>query len=329
MGIDTGGTEFDLRHGRQVTDATQTGVNPMFRRAISTLLVAALTVTAFTSCSDSTAPEGPAHFTVALTDSPGAWFESAEVTIGEFWATQAGGPPIMLSDDGGTYDLLALQNGVMAELATADIDAPARLLQLRLHVVSASVTLKAPYEFADGETTAELFVPSGAQSGIKINLRDADGNQDGAGVDLVPGETILAVVDMDVERNFVFRGSTDDPMALPEVLFTPLLRATLENVAGSISGTVTYAVQPDLEEERAHIDAILVPGSSTVPVEEMETTDAAATAREDGTYTVLFLSPGTYDLTATATIDAVESSDGPTTVPVAAKENVTGVDFSL
>ena len=191
----------------------------MFRRAISTFLVAALAVTSFTGCSDSSAPEGPAQFTVALTDSPGAWFESAEVTFGEVWAIQAGGPPILLSDDGGTWNLLELQNGVMAELATADIDAPARLLQLRLHVVSATVTLAAPYEFTDGEPTAELFVPSGAQSGIKINLRDVEGNEDGAGVDLVPGATILAVVDMDVERNFVVNGSPDDPDGIKGVLF--------------------------------------------------------------------------------------------------------------
>ncbi len=302
----------------------------MFRRAISTFFVAAVAVTAFTSCSDSTAPEGPAHFTVALTDSPGAWFESAEVEIGEVWATQSGGPPIMLSADGGTYDLLALRNGVMAELATADIDAPARLLQLRLVVVSATVTLADPYRFTDSTTTADLFVPSGAQSGIKINLRDADGNEDGAGVDLVPGETILAVVDMDVERNFVVNGSPTDPDGIKGVLFTPLLRATLENVAGSISGTVTYPVPPDLEEERAHIAAVLDTATSAeVLVEEMETLDAATIAREDGTYTVYFLSPGSYDVTATATIDSVEYSGGPTTVPVAAKENVMGVDFSL
>jgi hypothetical protein len=301
----------------------------MFRRAISTYLVAALTVTAFTGCSDSTAPQAPAHLVVALTDGPGEWFESAEVVIDEVWAIQAGGPPILLSDDGGTYDLLELQDGVMAELATADIP-PTRLLQLRLHLVSATLTLKAPYEFADGTTSADLFVPSGAQSGIKINLRDVDGNEDGAGVDLVSGATILAVVDMDVEQNFVFLGSADDPMALPDVLFTPLLRATLDDVAGSISGTVTYATppaQPDDPTEYADIDAELV--TSTVPVEEMETLTASTVANADGTYTVLFLSPGTYDVTATATIDAVDYSDGPTSVPVTAGEDVTGVDFSL
>ena len=304
----------------------------MFRRAISTFLLTALTVTAFTSCSDSTAPEGPAHFIVALTDGPGEMFESAMVEIGEVWAIQAGGPPIMLSDDGGTHDLLDLQNGVMVTLATADIP-PTRLLQLRLHVVSATVTLKAPYMFADESMTSELFVPSGAQSGIKINLRDVDGNEDGAGVDLVSGETILVVVDMDVEQNFVFRGGTEDPMALPEVLFTPLLRATLEDVAGSISGTVTYAsppAQPDDSTEYARIDAELT--TSTVEVEEMETLTASTRAKADGTYTVLFLSPGTYDVSATATIDGTvypAAPIAPQSVVVGDGENVMGVDFSL
>ena len=301
----------------------------MFRRAFSPFLLVALTATAFTGCSDSTGPQEPAHFVVTLTDSPGAWFDSAVVEIGEVWAIQANGPPILLSDDGGTWNLLDLQNGVMAELASADIE-PTRLLQLRLHVVAASVTLKDPYEFTDGETSADLFVPSGAQSGIKINLRDDDANEDGAGVDLVPGETILAVVDMDVERNFVVNGSPDDPDGIKGVLFTPLLRATLKDIAGSISGTVSYtSATPDLEEERARIEAVLDQANSEVPVEEMETLDAAAVAREDSTYTIYFLSPGTYDVTATATIDAVEYSDGPTTVPVDVSEDVIGVDFSL
>jgi hypothetical protein len=303
----------------------------MFRRAFSIFFVAALTAAVFTGCSDSTGPQEPAHFAVMLTDSPGAWFESAEVTIGEVWATQAGGPPILLSDDGGTHDLLELQNGVMAELATADIE-PTRLLQLRLHVVSASVTLKAPYMFADETTTADLFIPSGAQSGIKINLRDAAGNEGGAGVTLVSGETILAIVDMDVERNFVVNGSPDDPDGIKGVMFTPLLRATLEDVAGSISGTVIYTTppaQPDDPAEYARVEAILDQATSEVPVEEMETVDAATIANADGTYTVYFLSPGTYDVSAMAKIDDADYSDGPTPVPVAAGENVTGVDFSL
>jgi hypothetical protein len=282
-------------------------------------------------CGDSTGPDAPATFKVMLTDGPAEYLASANVEIGEVWAIQAGGPPILLSSDGGSYELMDLQNGVMAELATAELDASIRILQLRLHVESADVTLGDGYMFASGENTQDLFIPSGAQSGIKINLRGDDGNEDGAGVDLVPGETILAVVDMDVEQNFVFTGDTSDPTMLPDVLFTPLLRATVEDVAGSISGTITYSGPlPDAEGEYADIEAELT--SSDVPVAEMETATASAVAAEDGTYTVYFLAPGTYTVSARATIEGTTyplAPVAPLSVEVGDGEDVTGVDFTL
>jgi hypothetical protein len=299
--------------------------------------VAALTLgLAVAGCGDSTGPDAPATFKVMLTDGPAEYVASANVEIGEVWAIQAGGPPILLNSEGGSYNLIELQNGVMAELASAELDASIRILQLRLHVESADVTLGddgagTEYEFASGGKTQDLFIPSGAQSGIKINLRSVDGNEDGAGVDLVPGETILAVVDMDVEQNFVFTGDASDPTMLPDALFTPLLRATVEDVAGSISGTITYAsATPDEPGEYADIDAVLDLTSSDVPVAEMETATASAVADPvDGTYTIYFLSPGTYDVSATATIEAADYTAGPTPVQVGEGENVTGVDFTL
>jgi len=303
----------------------------MFRwTRISTFVVVAAGL-ALGGCGDSTGPEAPATFKVMLTDGPAEYLASANVEIGEVWAIQAGGPPILLSSDGGSYELMDLQNGVMAELATAELDASIRILQLRLHVESADVTLGDGYMFASGENTQDLFIPSGAQSGIKINLRGDDGNEDGAGVDLVPGETILAVVDMDVEQNFVFTGDTSDPTMLPDVLFTPLLRATVEDVAGSISGTITYSGPlPDAEGEYADIEAELT--SSDVPVAEMETATASAVAAEDGTYTVYFLAPGTYTVSARATIEGTTyplAPVAPLSVEVGDGEDVTGVDFTL
>jgi hypothetical protein len=303
----------------------------MFRWNRIPALAALAVGLAVVGCGDSTGPDAPATFKVMLTDGPAMYLASANVEIGEVWAIQAGGPPILLNSDGGSYDLLDLQDGVMAELATAELDASIRILQLRLHVESASVTLGTEYEFASGGKTQDLFIPSGAQSGIKINLRGEEGNEDGAGVDLVPGETILAVVDMDVEQNFVFTGNASDPTMLPDMQFTPLLRATLEDVAGSISGTITYAsATPDEEGEYADIDAELDLDNSTVPVEEMETRTASAVADPvDGTYTIYFLSPGTYDVSASATIDTNDYGAGPTSVEVDDGQNVMGVDFTL
>ncbi|MFQ5529908.1 MAG: DUF4382 domain-containing protein [Gemmatimonadota bacterium] len=291
-------------------------------------LAALVGVSVVGGCNENTGPQdNTARVTVALTDAPDAMFDEASVEIGAVSLTRAGGPHVVLTDAGGTHDLLMLQDGVMVDLATLDID-PGRYLQLRLVVLSASVTLAEGLEFADGTTSRDLFVPSGAQSGIKINLRTADGDDASAGVDISSGETIL-VVDMDVSQNFKIQGSSDTPAGIRDVKFTPLLRATVEDVAGSISGAVTYpSATPADETEFAQITADLDPATSTV-LEAMQTTAVTTVTGADSTYTLWFLSPGTYDVSAGATIGGTDFSDGPQSVSVGDDEAVTGVDFSL
>lgn len=281
------------------------------------------------ACEDSTSPEeGTGQFSVALTDAPSAMFAEAVVDIGAIQLVGSGGPPITLTTDGGVHDLLELQDGVMADLATLEIEA-GTYHQLRLIVESAQVTLAEGFEFADGSTTRTLFVPSGARTGIKVNLRHADADEESAGVEISSGETILVVLDMDVERNFVLQGDPDGPQGLLDVLFTPLVRATVADVAGSISGTVTYSSDtPADETEFATIEAELDESTSLV-LEEMQTTTVTTTAAADGTYTLWFVSPGTYDVSASATIGGTLFSDGPQTVPVGEDEDVTGIDFDL
>jgi hypothetical protein len=294
-------------------------------RYLSSVAVASLALTA--ACDDGSPEAGTATLTVALTDAADVMFEAATIEVGEVRITRSGGAPVVLTDDAGEHDLLELQDGVMADLATLDIEA-GRYLQLRLEVLSASVTLAEGFEFADGSTTRDLPVPSGAQSGIKINLTSADGDPDNAGVFIASGESIL-VVDVDVSQNFVVQGPTDDPLAIQGVQFTPLLRASLQDVAGSISGAVTYAsATPADETEFATVTADLDPASSSL-LEEMQTDMVSTTVAADGTYTLWFLSPGDYDVSAAATIGGTDYSDGPQTVTVGDQEAVVGVDFTL
>ena len=300
----------------------------MFRRFSTTILplAAIAAVSVAVACGDDSGPQdGTAHVTVALTDAPNPMFAEASVEIGAVSLIPADGPPIVLADAGGTHDLLMLQNGVMANLATQVIE-PGRYLQLRLEVLSASVTLAEGLTWSDGTTDSrDLFVPSGAQSGIKVNLRAVD---ESAGVDISSGETML-VVDMDVSQNFKIQGSVGTPAGIKDVKFTPLLRASLLDVAGSISGTVTYgSATPADATEYATITADLDPATSSV-LEVMQTTQVTTVAEADGTYTLWFVSPGTYDVSAAATITAVEYTAGPQSVSVGEGENVTGVDFSL
>ena len=298
------------------------------RRGLLTV-TAPLLALAFGACEESTSPDGTGQFSVALTDAPSAMFAEAVVDIGAIQLVGEASGPITLTNDGGVHDLLQLQNGVMADLATLDIDA-GTYHQLRLIVESAEVTLAEGYEFADGTKTRSLFVPSGAQTGIKVNLRYAeDTEEQSEGVEIASGETILVVLDMDVERNFVLQGDPDGPEGLLDVLFTPLVRATVEDVAGSISGSVAYtSATPADETEFASIEAVLDEATSTV-LEEMQTTTATTTAAADGTYKLWFLSPGTYDVSASANIGGTDYSDGPQSVPVGDGEDVTGVNFSL
>ena len=143
----------------------------VFRRT-GTLAAMALSGAA---CSNSTGND--TQLSVLLTDAPHPLFESANVTIGEISIIPADGAPIVLTSAGGSYDLLQLQDGVTANLATLSIDA-GNYVQLRLVVTEASVTLKDGFQFNDGSITKTLVVPSGAQTGIKINLSNADGNSE-------------------------------------------------------------------------------------------------------------------------------------------------------
>src|SRR5207253_2424919 len=74
--------------------------------------------------------------------------------------------------------------------------------QLRLVVDQATITLVPGVTFRDGSSSQALKVPSGAQSGIKVNFAGP--------LHIEPGATNL-VVDFDVSQSFVFRGDPSHP----------------------------------------------------------------------------------------------------------------------
>ncbi|MFQ6045958.1 MAG: DUF4382 domain-containing protein [Gemmatimonadales bacterium] len=279
-------------------------------------LAVPLAMAGATACGDSTGTG--ATLTVALTDAADTLLQSAVVEIGEIQIIPASGSPVTLSTDGGTHDLLALQGGVTADLATLDID-PGTYLQLRIVVSAATVTLKPGLTFNDGTDTKDLVVPSGAQSGIKINLDAADGDAESEGIDIVAGETIL-VVDFDVSQNFVVQGNADTAAGINGILFTPLLRATVRNVAGSIAGAVTTAADGSAVEG-ATVRAVQTQSGL---MEELQTAEATAVTDAAGSYRIMFLAPGSYEVT----VDSLTTEPASRSVTVGEGEDVTGVDFT-
>ncbi len=276
---------------------------------------------ALAACDDSTSPGGTAQLTVLLTDAPSMYLDSAEVDIGAVELIGGEGGPILLSADGtdGYVDLLQLQ-GVATE-ALADAEIPAGTYsQLRLVVEAARLKLAEGYEFNSGGRNAELTVPSGAQTGIKLKLKDADAEENDGGVEISGGQTVL-VVDFDVNQSFVIQGNPDTPAGINGVLFKPTLRVVVNDIAASISGTVSTELA-EFDFSTVVVMAEPVEGTTLEPYQSM--TGTATVDPEDGTYTIYYLVPGDYTVSVDAgegfTADAVN-------VTVGESENATGVDF--
>jgi hypothetical protein len=188
--------------------------------AVSFLLGAVVLTIGFVGCSgtDDAVTGGNSQVRVLLTDAPSDSIAAAEVTISRVYLTSDDGPHVDLmpaSDLPVTYDLLDLRNGVEALLADRGVPA-GTYGQLRLVVASADVTLVEGLTFEDGTHFRSLKVPSGMESGIKVQLATP--------IDADPGEVTIVVVDFDVNQNFVLQGASATSSTIKDVLFTPLLQ---------------------------------------------------------------------------------------------------------
>ncbi len=261
--------------------------------AIGAVALAALAA----GCEKSSTAAGTGQVSVFLSDATGPGIQSATVWISRVYligGADSTGPHFTIDSTPTMYDLLTLQNGVTAALGTATIPVGS-YEQLRFIVDSAQVTLAPGEHFADGSSTKSLTVPSGMQTGIKVNFATP--------VQVTPGQTIL-VADFSVSQSFVFTGPATAPTG---VLFKPVIHAVVQDQAASISGTVAKANLP------AKVYAIFQTNSDTLGIATPDTT---------GAYAIRFLTPGTYTVTAVgAGLNASK------TLTLRAAEDTTGVNF--
>ena len=254
-------------------------------------LAALVSLCALAACN-----EGPqlGQVNLRLTDAPNPGIASADVWVSRVYLV-GGDSGVNISTTPAQYDLLSLQGGVTAALGSALIPV-GDYEQLRLVVDSARITLAGGATFSDGTDSRTLKVPSGMSTGIKVNF--------GGPIHVAPGQTTI-VVDFDASRSFVFTGSGSSPTG---ALFKPVIHATAQDVAGSVSGVVL----PDT----AHAHLFAINGTDTV---------ATAAADSTGAYVLMFLPPGSYTIAAAAT--GFTTATQPVTVGPA--QHVTGVNFTL
>jgi len=306
-------------------ERTEPGRRSAAGRKSWTAVAAVCATLAIGACSESVGVDGATSIRVLLTDAPIDYVESAWVDIGPVELVPADdGEHILLSEDGtdGPVNLLELQNSATMLLAEAEIEAGS-YSQLRLIVESASVELIDGYTFVGGDTVMDLRVPSGAQTGIKLNLGAGDDEGDGP-LEIGSGEMVL-VIDFDVSRSFVIQGNPETPAGIKSMSFKPTLRVVVQDVAGSISGTVSTVV------DSTRVDSLTVTAEPVDDgaLEEYQTQTATTMTAGDGTYTLPFLVPGTYAVIVTPPDTTVVSSPDTISVTVGLSESVTGVDFSL
>jgi hypothetical protein len=218
---------------------------------------------------------GMGRLSIKITDDPFdiEMIESATVTINKVEIRKTGddeGNPFMvLSEDTVTLDLIDLRNGVMANLL--DIEVPSGDYDLvRLYVTDASLTVKGYTE------SFNVKVPSGAQTGIKIFIEPE--------LRVSGGLTTELLLDFDLSKSFVIRGTLKPQGAMNGFIFKPVIRASNLSTAGRIEGLVADTAKVKVKSAKVWI--------------AQDTIVATAIADTMGFYGLIGIPAGSYKLYA-------------------------------
>ena len=191
-------------------------------------------------------------------------------------------------------DLLALTGGT-TELLLEDVTLTAGDYSwIRLKVNAERGVIDSYIDLLD-DSRHSLYVPSGANSGLKLNR----------GFNIPEGGMASFTIDFDLRK------SVHDPAGnKDDYILRPTLRLVDGNTDGALSGSVT-GIENDLDcsDNTESIGAVYVFDTANT-VDDVDGTDdpiTSATVRNDGvyTYTVAFLPEGDYriDFTCDADID--------------------------
>ena len=174
-------------------------------------------------------PSGSTTLQVRLTDAPGdvtkanVVIESVSIVSEEDTSngdsTDVG--VSVLSEESFEVDLTRLQGEVDTLLGTLDLEA-GTYSQIRM-ITADPDSFDVRYETAQGDTApANLFIPSGAQTGIKVNF-DSPLTVDGS------ADTVDVTLDFDVEDSFISKGPDG---RTSDYNFKPTVQAIIDSTSG-------------------------------------------------------------------------------------------------
>jgi hypothetical protein len=188
-------------------------------------------------------------------------------------------------------DLVPLTNGVSELLVAAEIE-PGTYDKVRL-IVDAGTVVLTEDAVVDGDShvfdteAGNLLFPSGAQTGIKVDIDDE--------IVVVTSLSSDLLLDFDLSRNFVFNGPVTHAPGVKRVIFTPHVRASNVSTQGSLT---LRAMSDQLTPETS--DDIPLSGATvsvfTAGDDPLVDAPVASTLTDEAGQATVSLLPGTYDV---------------------------------
>lgn len=253
-------------------------------KSLKYILLILSSILAFSACSDTANVDSnqTGTLSVTLTDAPFPidLVSEANVTItkidirnkdSETEGAEDEESFITLTETEQSFNLLDLQNGVKTSLVDLEIEAGTYDL-VRLYVSEASVVL-------NDETTYDLTVPSGAQTGIKVFIEP--------NIEVAGGLSSELLLDFEVAGSFVVQGDMNSIDGINGFIFKPTIKAVNTSTAGRIEGFVTDTSGNPLE----NAEVLVFTDSDT----------SQAFTEPNGFYSIISLDAQTYTVEATAT----------------------------
>lgn len=238
---------------------------------------------------DSTPPvlEGSGRLTIDITDSPFTHelVEDAVVCIDQVrvhaadstqpgWHTIYEGAPLV-------FDLMDLRNGITRTL-TAFADVPAgRYGKIRIRVAAGELRLVNGNEYTSANGTLQLT--STATSGMQITVDPP--------IEITDGISQTLLLDFDLSKTF-HPVPANDPLTATRYQLHKGVRAANLSVAGELRGTITSSSGQTLVENATVY--VLPPG-----VVDIALSVASTASDQNGSWAVIGLRVGTYDVFAT------------------------------
>ncbi|HMB98298.1 MAG TPA: DUF4382 domain-containing protein [Balneolaceae bacterium] len=259
---------------------------------------AALLLIVFTVGCSTNSDSGTGTLEVKLHDAPVA-FDEVNIFVERIEINKEDSEEgwIVVSEPNQSYNILELVNGEFEVLGITDLET-GFYQQFRLIVSRDNNSV-----VIDGETH-DLFIPSGAQTGVKLNIN----------AEIEEDIRYVLLLDFDAKRSVVEAGQAA-PLSF---LLKPVIRATNEAITGNISGTVTPV------DAQPAVYAIVGNDTLSTTFADEVTGEFKLIGLEEGTYTVS-VEPQEGDY-AEETIDGVEVLVGETTELDATIELTSGTE---